>query len=83
MDEKLKTSQEWYELDSNKNIVDPDGWRDLPNGTQGLYWHTEKIAWSEFYSRKRKCTITTDIKKIPNYPYFQTLVEWKKANSIF
>ena len=78
----LQTSQEWYKQEKHQNIIDADGWRDLQNGQQGLYWHTEKISSSEFQNRRRKCTLTLDPTQMPTYPYFQTLEEWKKTNSV-
>jgi hypothetical protein len=77
---ELKTSQEWYKTLHVQNIVDPDGWRDISHGEQGFYWHTKLINWSEFETRYRKCTVTNDLKKMPTYPYFESLDQWEKAN---
>lgn len=51
----LKTSSEWYRLDTSVDIVDPDGWdRDSSNGV--LYWFKVPITKAEYNRRTSRST---------------------------
>ncbi len=52
---ELKTSEAWYREDISFDIIDPDGWRG--GRFWDVYWHFVPISQSEYFLRKRRCSV--------------------------
>lgn len=58
--QELKTSDEWYKVDTSSDIVDPDGWdRSSKNHDD---WFVEKISLKT-YTERRDLSSTTKFGK--------------------
>jgi hypothetical protein len=66
--ETLKTSKEWYLLDTDVDIVGADGW-DTSANTSHYDWFFEKITKIEYLNRRNKSSIIEYMKNKHAVPF--------------